>query len=343
MKLAFILDPLDRLDPSGDTSIALIEAAEQLGHGTWVAEPGTLSLRRSRAHAELRRIHVQSAGMDGPRWAHRRSWYTLEDPAGPMPLDSMDAIFIRTDPPFDRDYLWATWILDFVDRSTTTLINDPRGIRDANEKLFALRFPDLIPSTIVSADLEEILDFVRDHRRTVAKPVDGHAGHGVVQLRTDDDNLRSLIELATERGRKPTVVQAWLDEAATGNKRLLLWDGDLLGAVNRPVEPGDFRTGAPNASTDLTSRERAIVARIGPDLRRSGLRFVGLDTIGGYLIEVNVTSPGGLRQAVGLGLPEIARDLIRALDATRPSVVAANAGFLAIAESVGMALNVCGH
>lgn len=343
MKLAFILDPLDRLDPSGDTSIALIEAAQQLGHEAWIAEPGGLSLEGSRAYAGLRRIRLHPAGMDGVRWLHRSPWHALDGSTGPVPLDLMDAVFIRTDPPFDRAYLWATWILDFVDLTTTTLINDPRGIRDANEKLYALRFPDLIPPTIVSADFEEILAFVRDHSRTVAKPVDGHAGHGVVQLRADDDNLRSLIELATERGTKPTVVQAWLDDVATGNKRLLLWDGELLGAVNRPVEPGDFRTGAPSATTDLTSREREIVARVGPELRRSGLRFVGLDTIGGHLIEVNVTSPGGIRQAIGLGLPEIARDVIRSLGATTSSVPAAQPRLPAIATSFDMALNQCGQ
>jgi glutathione synthase len=318
MKLAFVIDPLERLDPTGDTSVALMEAAGQLGHETYVTETRELSLAGGRARSPLRRIRVANAPMVGVRWAAPRDWYEASDPpTEPVDLAEMDAVFLRTDPPLDSRYLWATWILDGVDPDRTTLVNDPRGVRDANEKLFALRFPALVPSTIVSSDIAEIRRFVDTVGRAVMKPIDGHAGRGVLGLRAGDTNVASIIELGTDRGGKPVVVQAWVDEAAAGNRRILLWNGDVLGAVNRPVEPGDFRTGSPSEAVAPTSRELQIVATLAPELRARGLRFVGLDTIGGCLIEVNVTSPGGIRQAMGLGMPDIARDLIELLEGDR--------------------------
>lgn len=320
MKLAFVIDPLERLDPTGDTSVALIEAAGQLGHETFFAETHTLSLLGAMARAPLRRIRVADAPMDGVRWAAPAVWYEAgEPPAEPIELAEMDAIFLRTDPPLDAGYLWATWILDRVDPARTILINDPRGIRDANEKLFALRFPKLVPATIVSADMAEIRRFIEDVRLAVMKPIDGHAGRGVLALQAGDTNVASIVELGTARGTRPIVVQAWVDEAAAGNRRILLWNGTVLGVVNRPVEPGDFRTGSPAEAVAPTPRELQIVATLAPDLRARGLRFVGLDTIGDYLIEVNVTSPGGIRQAMGLGMPDIARDLIESLERERRS------------------------
>jgi glutathione synthase len=320
MRFAFVLDPLDRLDPTGDTSLAIIEAADQLGHASYVTEARELSIVAGRAHAPLRRVRLADAPMDGVRWVAPRDWYTL-DPAEPaetgtQPLDTFDAVFVRTDPPVDSRYLWATWLLDAIDPTRTLLVNDPRGIRDANEKLFGLRFPALVPPTLVSSDVDALRRFVADHGRAVAKPIDGHAGRGVLQLCAGDPNLRSIIELGTARGCQPLLVQAWVDEAACGNRRILLWEGEILGVVNRPVEPDDFRTGSPAELVRPTRAERRIVAALAPELQARGLRFVGLDTIGDRLIEVNVTSPGGVRQAMGLGAPEMARDLVRSVEAS---------------------------
>jgi glutathione synthase len=318
MKIAFVCDPLERLDPTGDTSLALIEAAGQLGHESFVVRTHELSIVAGRARAPLRRIRLANAPMDGVRWLAPQTWHALGDsPVEPIALDEVDAVFLRTDPPIGPTYLWATWILDAVDPVRTTLINNPRGVRDANEKLFALRFPDLVPPTIVSSDMSEIRRFVDTVGLAVMKPIDGHAGRGVLQLRAGDANLRSILELGTARGSHPTVVQAWVDDAAIGNRRILLWNGEVLGAVNRPVEPDDFRTGSPAESVTLTSREREIVSTLRPELHARGLIFVGLDTIGDFLIEVNITSPGGIRQAMGLGMPDIARDLIEALERDR--------------------------
>jgi glutathione synthase len=319
MNIAFVLDPLERLDPTGDTSIALIEAAQWRGHDCWFTDISGLALIGGRAHASLRAIWLADGHMEYTKWIAPEPWFRL----GPRSsacrdLGDMDAVFIRTDPPMDRRYLSATYILDGVDPARTTMVNEPRGVRNANEKLFPLRFPDLVPHTLVSADAESIRGFVERHGRAVAKPIDGHAGWGVVELRSDDTNLRSLIELATDRGAHPTVVQAWAKAATEGNKRIILFDGEILGAVNRAIEAGDFRTGAPCGVAPITERDREIVDRLTPVLRAGGLRLVGLDVIGDYLIEVNVTSPGGIRQAEGLGLKGMAERLIERLEDTQP-------------------------
>ncbi len=315
MRLAFVADPLDRLDPSGDASIALIEAAQALGHELFVTETRLLTLMRGRVHAPLRRIRLTAGTTDGPRWIVPDPWHELDPSDGLVPLDGLDVVLFRTDPPVDARYLWASWLLDAIDPARTVLVNDPRGVRDANEKLFALRYPDLCPPTLVTADATLIRRFVDEHGRAVAKPVDGFAGRGVLVLDGDDPNVPSIVEIMTDRGAHPIVVQAWLAASAGGNRRILLYDGEVLGAVNRPVEPRDFRTGNPNQAVDLTAREREIVARLRPDLCRAGLRLVGLDVIGDQLIEVNVTSPGGIRQAQGLGLAGMARTVIESIEA----------------------------
>jgi glutathione synthase len=318
MNLAFVLDPLERLDPTGDTSIALIEAAQRRGHDSWITDFTTLALVDGRAHASVRAISLAEGHMEHTKWTAPEPWFRLGPRSGGWrDLGEMDAVFVRTDPPVDRRYLSATYILDGVDPARTTMVNEPRGVRNANEKLFPLRFPDLVPPTLVSSDAEGIRRFVKRHGRAVAKPIDGHAGWGAVQLRSDDSNLRSLVELVTDRGAHPTVVQAWAKAATEGNKRIILFDGEILGAVNRVIEADDFRTGAPCALAPITERDHEIVERLRPVLGMEGLRLVGLDVIGDYLIEVNVTSPGGIRQAEGLGLNGIAGRLIERLEDAR--------------------------
>jgi glutathione synthase len=317
VKLAVVLDPLERLDPTGDTSLALVEAAQGLGHESFIVETQQLTIVDGQLSAPLRRIHLAKGHMDGPRWVAPEPWCEIEGPRGLVPLASMDAVLFRTDPPVDRLYLWASYLLDAIDATRTVLVNDPRGVRQANEKLFPLRFPDLVPPTLVTADQALIRGFVDEYGRAVAKPIDGHAGRGVLRLEIDDPNVPSIVEVMTARGSQPIVVQAWLEEADGGNKRILVYDGEVLGAVNRPREPRDFRTGSPSAAACVTDREREIVARLKPALHRLGLRLVGLDVIGDYLIEVNVTSPGGIRQAEGLGLTGMARTVIERIEAER--------------------------
>lgn len=315
MRLGIVLDPLEHLDPSGDTSLALIEAAQALGHESFVAETRDLTIMDGRAQAPLRRIRLAEGRMDGPRWIVPSPWYELDAADGQVPLDTLDALLFRTDPPVDARYLWATYLLDAVDPDRTVLVNDPRGIRAANEKLLPLRFPDLIPPTLVTADGGLIRSFVDEHGMCVAKPIDGFAGRGALRLRTDDPNVASIVEVMTARSAQPIVVQAWVEAAADGNKRILVYDGEAIGAVNRLVQPRDFRTGNPSSAALLGARDRGIVTALAPTLRDLGLRLAGLDVIGGYLIEVNVTSPGGIRQAEGLGLAGMARDVIERIEA----------------------------
>ncbi len=315
MKLAVVADPLAQLDPSGDTSLALIEAAQELGHESFVTDTRGLTIAAGRVQAPLRRVRLAAGRMDGPRWIVPERWYELDPPDGLVALDAMDAVLFRTDPPVDVRYLWATYLLDSIDPARTVLVNDPRGIRAANEKLFPLRYPDLIPPTLVTADAAHIRRFVDGHGRAIAKPIDGYAGRGVLVLDGDDQNVASIVEVMTCRGAQPIVVQAWLPAATAGNKRILLYAGEVLGAVNRSIEPADFRTGNPDVAVPLTAHELEIVERLRPDLGRLGLRLVGLDVIGETLIEVNVTSPGGIRQAQGLGLAGMARTVIECIEA----------------------------
>jgi len=297
MRLAFVLDPLEKLDPTVDTTVGMMEAAQERGHEVWVAEAHQLAVFDGRAHARLRRLHLAPAGRAGGRFVVPASWFSVEDGGPWQPLDSMDGVFFRTDPPLDQAYLHATYILDFVDHARTAVVNDPRGIRLANEKLFALQFPELVPATVVTADAAAIGRFVDDHGLAVLKPVDGHAGGGVVQLRPDDPNLSSLIEISTAHGRLPVVVQAYLDAVSHGNTRLFVVDGEPIGSVVRFPAGGDFRIGAPAELAGVSDQDRALVARLAPALRSNGLWLVGLDVIDGRLIEINVTSPGAMRKA----------------------------------------------
>ena len=276
MELMVIADPLDTLDPAVDTTLGLIHAATRRGHRVRICERHELALVAGRARA-----YAHDGGRKG-------AW---------CDLDEFDAVLFRTDPPVDRHYLDATYLLDSVDPANTVLVNDPRGIRLANEKLWALRYPELGPPTLVAADADLIDEFVAEHRSCVIKPIDGFAGRGVLRLDAADRNRASIIELLTERGRRAVVVQPWLDEVREGNKRIFLHDGVPVGAVLRYPAGDDFRIGMPARVVDLTPRDREICDRIGPDLTALGLVLVGLDVIGAHLIEVNVTSSGALQKA----------------------------------------------
>jgi glutathione synthase len=236
---------------------------------------------------------------DDHRWTVAQLWFTAGEPQRVW-LDEMAAVFMRTEPPLDQTYLTATLILDLVDPGCTALVNDPGGLRACSEHLLPLRFPDLIPPTIVTADEGAIRSFLAEHQAAVVKPVDGFSGRGVLRLDRHDPNLGSLIEMSTHGGACVVVVQRFLREVAAGNKRIFVVTGEPAGAVYRFPRAGDFRIGNPTAEAPLTARDREICARLAPTLRRHGIRLAGLDVIGPYLIEVNVTSVGALRKADAL-------------------------------------------
>ena len=300
MKIAFVADPLDCLDPSIDTTVGLMHAAQDRGAEVWVTQARLLEAAHGRARAHARRVRLAPSRPSGDhRWTVAQRWFTATEPQRVW-LDEMAAVFMRTEPPLDQTYLTATLILDLVDPGCTALVNDPGGLRACSEHLLPLRFPDLIPPTIVTADEGAIRSFLAEHQTAVVKPVDGFSGRGVLRLDRHDPNLGSLIEMSTHGGACAGVVQRFLREVAAGNKRIFVVTGEPVGAVYRFPRAGDFRIGNPAAEAPLTARDREICARLAPTLRRHGIRLAGLDVIGPYLIEVNVTSVGALRKADAL-------------------------------------------
>ncbi|MEG3978201.1 glutathione synthase [Microcoleus sp. herbarium8] len=300
MKFAFIIDPLARLIPGHDTSVALMEAAQELGHEVWATQANELSVIGGKTWGMLSRVMLTPVKLVEGRWeAAQASWYDVEE-ATLQPLEAMDAVFMRTDPPVNVPYLYATYLLDGIDPAKTLVVNSPKGLRAANEKMYALQFEGAIPETIVSQNKQVIRQFVEKKGAAVLKPLGGKAGEGILFLEADDRNLNSLVEISTQQGLIPVMVQTYLPEAKEGDKRIILLNGKPIGAINRIPTGNEFRgnmaVGGRVAKTEITDRERQICAQLEPVLQRDGLYFVGIDIIGGYLTEVNVTSPTGIRE-----------------------------------------------
>jgi glutathione synthase len=299
VKFAFIIDPIAQLDPSHDTSVALMEAAQARGHEVWITAAHQLSAIDGKAWALLEPVQLQAVKWVGDRWQVAQPWYELQ-PGQLRSLEDMDAVFMRTDPPVTIPYLYVTQILDLIDPAKTLVVNAPRGLQAANEKLYALNFVEVMPETIVSLDKAVILDFVAKRGAGILKPLGGKAGEGILFLEWGDRNLNSLIEISTKWGKEPVMIQSYLPAAKEGDKRIILLDGEILGAVNRIPTGAEFRgnmaVGGIVAKTEITDADRKICEVVAPKLREDGLYFVGLDVIGGYLTEVNVTSPTGIRE-----------------------------------------------
>lgn len=310
MKSLFVVDPLDGLDASLDTSIGLMHAAQDLGSEVWVATAADLELRDGGAWVFARQVKLApSVPVDGCRWTVPDPWYDA-GPVDPLHLADLDAVFMRLEPPVDLDYLAATYVLDLVP-ATTALVNDPVGLRVCSEHLMGLAFPDLVPPTVVTAQPATLRAFLAEHGAIVVKPVDGFSGRGVFLVREGDPNLASILDTATGRGVHAVLAQPYLQGVAAGNKRLFLLDGVAVGAALRHPVAGDFRIASPDAPAELTDRDLEIVDRLRPTLKRYGQRCVGLDVIGDQLIEVNVTSPGALRKSDALLGTTHCADLVR--------------------------------
>jgi glutathione synthase len=300
MRTVFVVDPLDGLDASLDTSIGLMHAAQDLGAEVWATEARHLEIVGGRAVARARALKLAPSTPEvGCRWTVPDPWYDA-GPEEQLRLADIDAVFMRLEPPVDLDYLAATYVLDHVDPGATALVNAPGGLRACSEHLLGLSFPDLVPPTVVTAHGESIRSFLSEHGRVVVKPVDGFSGRGVFVLNQGDPNLASIIEMSTVGGTRTVVAQPYLAEVEAGNKRIYVLDGVAVGASIRHPVPGDFRIVSPDGPADLSDRDVQIVDRLAPTLRAHGLRCVGLDVIGEHLIEVNVTSPGALRKADAL-------------------------------------------
>ncbi|MBD2338394.1 glutathione synthase [Calothrix sp. FACHB-156] len=321
MKLAFIIDPIHQLDPCHDTSVAMMEAAQILGHEVWITQANLLSVVEGKAWAILQRVELIPVELVDGRYFAANPWYKLSTGQRAFAcLETMDAVLMRTDPPVNDAYLFATYVLDYIDQNKTLVINSPNGIRGANEKMYALQFTNVIPETIVSADKQVIREFVEAKGAAVLKPLGNKAGEGILFLQSGDRNFNSIVELSTFQGRVPVMVQTYLPEAKEGDKRIILLNGEPIGALNRLSSGSDFRNnmaaGGTVAQTTITSREQEICTQVAEKLRQDGLIFVGIDVIGGYLTEVNVTSPTGIREIDRLDNTNLGRDVIQWIEQT---------------------------
>jgi glutathione synthase len=299
MKFAFIIDPIHKLIPGHDTSVALMEAAQLLGHEVFITEANLLTVINSQAWANLTQVELTPVQAIDGRWVVSDNWYQLGEKSL-QPLETMDAVFMRTDPPVNIPYLYGTFLLDYINPDKTLVVNSPRALRSANEKMYALQFKDAIPETIVSQNKEVIRKFVSENAIAILKPLGGKAGEGILMLDAGDRNFNSLIEISTQQGQIPVMIQQYLPEAKEGDKRIILLNGEPIGAVNRIPTGNEFRgnmaVGGRVAKTEITEREKQICEQLAPVLQREGLYFVGIDVIGGYLTEINVTSPTGVRE-----------------------------------------------
>lgn len=320
MKFAFIIDPLSKLDPGHDTSVALMEAAQALGHEVWVTQAEELSVIDSQAWALLEKVQLTPVELLEGRWVVSEDWYAVSE-AALRSLEEMDAVFMRTDPPVTIPYLYATYILDYINPDKTLVINTPTGIRRANEKMYALQFTEVIPETIVSQDKAVIRKFVEQKGAAVLKPLGGKAGEGILFLDPSDRNFNSLVEISTKWGHEPVMVQTYLPAAKDGDKRIILLNGKPIGAVNRIPTGKEFRgnmaVGGRVAQTEITEQDQKICDRVASQLQQDGLYFVGIDVIGGYLTEVNVTSPTGIREIDRLNGTRLAEDVIAWVEQTK--------------------------
>ena len=299
MKLAFIIDPIAKLDPTHDSSVAMMEAAGILGHQVYITTAEQLAVIDGRAAAYLQTVQITPVKLVEQRWIAIEQWYQVGQPELIF-LDEMQAVFMRTDPPVDVPYLYITYILDYIDPQKTLVVNNPDGLRAANEKMFAMQFQEWMTDTIVTRDKKVIREFVEKHQAAVMKPLGGKAGEGILFLQPEDRNINSLVEISTQWGKYPMMIQKFLPAAKDGDKRIIVLDGQPLGAIDRIPTGKEFRgnmaVGGRVAAATITDHELAMCAAMAPKLKQYGLYFVGIDVIGGYLTEVNVTSPTGIRE-----------------------------------------------
>ena len=290
LRVAIQMDPVEAVDIASDTTFMMALSAQARGHALWVYDFRTLALDEGRLSCRARPMTVRETAGD-----HVTLGETVKlDLAG-----DVDVILMRQDPPFDMAYVTATYLLETV-HPKTLVVNDPAEVRSAPEKLLVTQFPGLTPPTLVSSDPVALVDFHKRHGDVVLKPLHGAAGSGVVKLKADDPNLEALIEIHATGSRDPLVIQKFLPAVSKGDKRIILIDGEPVGAINRvPAKDqvrSNLRVGGTAAPVELTARDREICAAIGPTLKARGLIFVGIDVIGDWLTEINVTSPTGAQQ-----------------------------------------------
>ena len=289
LAVAIQMDPIESVDIEGDSTFVLALEAQRRGHGLYHYLPQHLGLKDGRVFARMHPLEVRR---------EKGNHFTLGAPQS-VDLATADVVLMRQDPPFDMSYITATHLLEHV-HPETLVVNDPVHVRNAPEKLFVTHFPELMPPTLISSDKAEVEAFRAEHGDIIVKPLFGNGGAGVFHLGPEDENLNALLELFTDLYREPIIVQRYLPEVRQGDKRIILIDGHPAGAINRVPAKGEARSnmhaGGKATKSELTSREVEICEAIGPALKERGLIFVGIDVIGDYMTEINVTSPTGLQE-----------------------------------------------
>ena len=289
LAVAIQMDPIETIDIDADSTFVLALEAQRRGHALFHYLPQAMIFKGGRLYARIRALEVRREPGD---------FYSLGAPQV-IDLATMDVVLMRQDPPFDMAYITATHLLEHV-HPETLVINDPVHVRNAPEKLFVTHFSELMPPTVITSDVEHIRAFRDEHKDVVLKPLFGNGGAGVFHLRPEDENLNALLEMFTDLYREPIMVQRYIPDIRDGDKRIILIDGEAAGGVSRIPKAGEaranFHAGGRAAKTELTPRDRDICEAIGPSLKEHGLLFVGIDVIGAYLTEINVTSPTGLQE-----------------------------------------------
>ena len=301
MDLLFVIDPPDSLKAYKDTSVAMMRAAQKRGHGVWVCEQENLHWKRGRVSAAARRISLTDNDED---------WYRPHD-AETRALSAFQATVMRKDPPFDLEYVASTWLLSEAERLGARVFNAPRALRDHNEKFAIAEFAQFTVPSLVSREMGELQSFIEEHKHTVLKQLDGMGGAGIFVVRHDDPNRNSIVESISSLGTRSVMAQRYIPEIREGDKRVLLIGGKLvphcLARIPKAGESrGNLAAGARGVAQPVTKRHREIAESLGPVLSKRGLLLVGLDVIGDYLTEVNVTSPTGFREIqdqTGLDVP----------------------------------------
>ena len=303
--LGIVMDPIGSISIKKDSTFAMMLAAQRRGWRLWYMELGDLSLTPEYCLARMRQVEVEDCA--DPWWQ-----FGVEQI---RPLSELSAVLMRKDPPFDMEYIYATYLLEQAQEAGTLVVNDPRTLRDANEKVFTARFPDCCPPLLVTRSAADIAAFLSIHGDMVLKPLGGMGGMSIFRVRAGDPNLNVIVETLTDQGRRFCMVQRHIPEIALGDKRILLIDGEPVPyALARIPAPGETRgnlaVGASAEGRSLSERDQAIAAAVGPELRRRGVLFAGIDVIGDYLTEVNITSPTCIRELDALYGLDIAANLM---------------------------------
>jgi glutathione synthase len=310
LKVAVQADPLESFDIAGDSTFALMLEAQKRGHSLFHYHVRTLAWQNGVLSASGQSVKVQDV-----KGAHFTAGETQR-----IDLSTQDVIHMRQDPPFDMGYITATHLLEMI-HPKTLVVNDPAEVRNAPEKLFILKFKDLMPPTLITRDVSELEAFRREHGEIILKPLYGNGGAGIFRTAHDDQNFSSLLEMFSAMFKEPFIAQRYLPEVRMGDKRIILVDGKPVGAINRVPALHDNRSnmhvGGKAVAADITKREYEICEAIGPDLKKRGLLFTGIDVIGDYMTEINVTSPTGIRQVKNFGGADIASLIWDAIEAKR--------------------------